>query len=59
MAAQEGLVAMARKPTNPGSIPRLRKRLRPRGKIYYFYDAGGKPRKEIALGSDYGAAILE
>ena len=59
MATQEGDVAVARKPTNPGSIPRLRKRLRPGGRIYYFYDTGGKPRKEIALGTDYGAAILE
>ncbi|HCT04295.1 MAG TPA: integrase [Pseudomonas sp.] len=50
---------MARRPTNPGSIPRLRKRLRPGGRVYYYYDAGDKPRKEIALGSDYGAAIVE
>jgi integrase len=35
--------------------PRLR--ARPRGKkVFYYYDAGGKPRREIALGSDYGAA---
>lgn len=50
---------MARRPTNPGSIPRLRKRLRPGGRVYYYYDAGDKPRREIALGSDYGAAIVE
>ncbi|MDW8843893.1 tyrosine-type recombinase/integrase [Pseudomonas carnis] len=50
---------MARRPTNPGSIPRLRKRLRPGGRVYYYYDAGEKPRREIALGSDYGAAIVE
>lgn len=29
------------------------------GKVYYYYDAGGTPRKEIALGSDYGLAIME
>ncbi|VVN50702.1 Tyrosine recombinase XerC [Pseudomonas fluorescens] len=50
---------MARRPTNPGSIPRLRKRLRSGGRVYYYYDAGDKPRREIALGSDYGAAIVE
>ncbi|HSH98848.1 MAG: tyrosine-type recombinase/integrase [Methylophilaceae bacterium] len=25
--------------------------------VYYFYDAGGKPRKEIALGTDYVLAV--
>lgn len=49
---------MGRRPSKPESIPRLRKR--PRGKkIFYYYDAGGKPRKEIPLGSDYGLAIIE
>lgn len=33
-------------------------RRRVRGdKIYYYYDAGGKPRKELALGSDYVLAL--
>lgn len=37
-------------------IPRFRARRR--GKVtYYFYDHGGKPRKETALGTDYGFAI--
>src|SRR5476651_96683 len=49
---------MGRRPTKPGSIPRLRERKR--GKtIYYLYDTGGKPRKEIPLGTDYGLAIME
>ena len=49
---------MGRRPSKPGSIPRLRERKR--GKtIYYLYDTGGKPRKEIPLGTDYGLAILE
>ncbi|NUU35171.1 tyrosine recombinase XerC [Pseudomonas sp. C2B4] len=49
---------MGRRPTKPGSIPRLRERRR--GKTtYYLYDTGGKPRKEIPLGTDYGLAILE
>ena len=44
---------------NAGSaVPRLRERKR--GKTtYYLYDTGGKPRKEIPLGTDYGLAILE
>ncbi len=25
--------------------------------VHYYYDHGGKPRKETALGSDYGLAI--
>jgi integrase len=33
-------------------------RVRRRGKkVYYFYDKGGKPRKEIALGHDYALAV--
>ncbi|POA21613.1 integrase [Pseudomonas sp. FW300-N1A1] len=49
---------MGRRPTKPGSIPRLRERKRG-NTIYYLYDTGGKPRKEIPLGTDYGLAILE
>lgn len=36
--------------------PRLRKRSKG-GKDYYSYDLGGKPRKEVALGTDYLKAI--
>lgn len=37
-------------------IPRFR--VRKRGATtYYFYDHGGKPRRETALGKDYGLAI--
>ena len=47
---------MGRKPTKPGAIPRFR--VRQRGKVaYYFYDHGGKPRRETSLGTDYGLAI--
>lgn len=49
---------MGRKPSKAGSIARLRERKRG-AKIYYYYDLGGKPRKEISLGADYGLAILE
>jgi integrase len=47
---------MGRRASNPNAIPRLR--LRKRGDTtYYFYDHGGSPRKEEALGTDYGLAI--
>lgn len=47
---------MGRKPSKPGAIPRFR--ARKRGKAtYYFYDHGGKPRKETPLGTDYGLAV--
>lgn len=49
---------MGRKPSKPGAIARLRERVRS-GTTYYFYDAGGKPRKEIPLGKDYGLAIMK
>lgn len=29
------------------------------GKTYYYFDAGGKPRKEIPLGSDYVLAVQQ
>lgn len=47
---------MGRKPTKPNAVPRLRVRLRG-GKRYYFYDHGGRPRREESLGCDYGLAI--
>lgn len=47
---------MGRKPTKPGAIPNLRKRVRG-NKTWYYYDHGGRPRREEALGCDYGLAI--
>ena len=47
---------MGRKPKNQGAIPQLRVRVRGK-RSYYFYDHGGKPRKEEPLGTDYGLAI--
>lgn len=48
---------MGRKPTKPGAIPRLRARKQKSGVVHYYYDHGGKPRKETALGSNYGLAV--
>lgn len=51
--------AMGRQPTkNLNLPPRLRARER-RGTVWYYYDAGGKPRKEIPLGKDYTAAVRQ
>lgn len=48
---------MGRKPTRWTNLPRGM-RARERGnKIHYYLDTGGKPRKEIPLGSDYVAAV--
>lgn len=48
---------MGRRPANPGAIPRFRARKQRSGKVLYYYDHGGKPRKETPLGADYGLAI--
>lgn len=48
---------MGRKPSKPGAIPRFRVRKQKSGVVHYYYDHGGKPRKETPLGSDYGVAI--
>ncbi|MCX7206069.1 MAG: tyrosine-type recombinase/integrase [Proteobacteria bacterium] len=48
---------MGRTATKNKNLP-VRMRARHRGeKIWYYYDAGGKPRKEIPLGCDYIAAV--
>ena len=47
---------MGRKPKNSNLPSRLRARKR-WNKVYYYYDTGGKPRKEIPLGSDYAIAV--
>lgn len=49
---------MGRKPTkNLNLPPRMRARLKPSGKTYFYYDTGAKPRREIPLGDDYVKAI--
>lgn len=48
---------MGRKPTRWTNLP-TGMRARVRGeRIYYFLDTGGKPRKEIPLGTDYVLAV--
>lgn len=49
---------MGRRPTkNLNLPPRMRARPQKSGKVYYYYDLGGKPRKETPLGSDYTEAV--
>lgn len=48
---------MGRKPHVNNNLP-PKVRARKRGdKTWYYYDTGGKPRKEIPLGNDYAMAI--
>lgn len=50
---------MGRHPTvNKNLPPRMRARRRGDA-TYYFFDAGGKPRKEIPLGKDYVLAVQQ
>lgn len=49
---------MGRAPTvNSTMPPGMRPRKQKSGKTYYYLDTGGKPRKEIPLGSDYILAV--
>lgn len=49
---------MGRMPTKHLNLPKgMRSRERGKGKVYYFFDTGGKPRKEIPLGQDYVLAV--
>jgi integrase len=48
---------MGRRPSRPDAVPRLRARRKPSGVVHYYYDHGGKPRREEPLGPDYGLAI--
>lgn len=50
---------MGRRPSVNCNLP-PRMRARRRGKrTYYFYDCGGKPRREIPLGTDYILAVQQ
>lgn len=49
---------MGRKPSAHSNLPpHMRKRKQRSGKIYYYFDTGAKPRKEIPLGDDYIVAL--
>lgn len=49
---------MGRTPYKNLNLPQnMRARRRPNGKTYYFYDQGGRPRKEVPLGCDFILAI--
>lgn len=49
---------MGRKPSkNLNLPPRMRARQQRSGKLYYYYDTGGIPRREIPLGADFIQAI--
>lgn len=51
------MASMGRKPSkNLNLPPRMRARDR-RGVVLYYYDTGGKPRREIPLGKDYTTAV--
>jgi integrase len=51
------MASMGRRPSKNMNLP-TRMRARRRGQsVYYFYDTGAKPRKEIPLGKDYVTAI--
>lgn len=42
---------------NTNLPPRMRRRVQRSGRVFYYYDTGGKPRREIPLGPDYLAAV--
>ncbi len=49
---------MGRKPSvNQHLPPRMRARRQKSGRVFYYYDTGATPRKEIPLGPDYIAAV--
>src|SRR5260363_315977 len=51
-------IIMGRKPSkNMNLPPRMRARRQRSGKLYYYYDTGGVPRKETPLGNDFIQAV--
>lgn len=47
------MAAMGRKPTTNLNLPtRMRARVKARGVTWFYYDTGGKPRREIPLGNE-------
>lgn len=50
--------SMGRIPTKNLNLPKgMRAREQKSGKVYYYFDLGGKPRKELPLGDDYAIAV--
>lgn len=41
------------------AMPGFRARKQKSGKVYYYFDTGAKPRKEIPLGADYREAVKQ
>lgn len=48
---------MGRVPTVNKNLPKGIRARKRGAKVWYYYDAGGKPRKEIPLGNDYAMAV--
>lgn len=48
---------MGRRAKSREAIPRLRARRQRSGRVFYYYDHGGRPRREEPLGQDYGLAV--
>ena len=48
---------MGRRPTKNLNLPKRMRARQKAGGIYYYYDTGGKPRKEIPLGNSYATAV--
>lgn len=54
---QQQLNSMGRKPSKNSNLPRNLRARKRNQKTWYYYDTGGKPRREIPLGSDYALAV--
>jgi hypothetical protein len=51
---------MGRGPTKNLNLPRgMRARVQRSGRVWYYYDKGGRPRREIPLGCDYPLAVKQ
>jgi len=49
---------MGRLPTkNKNLPPRMRRRTQKSGRVFFYYDMGGQPRREIPLGQDFILAV--
>ena len=48
---------MGRLPSVNLNLPRGMRARRRGSRVYYYFDAGGRPRREIALGQHYPEAV--